>query len=319
MSVSPKSTPTSPRGKSASPSKSISPSKRKQDRPPRGRPPKRSNIFEMSESPPLHSPRVFLPSVTVQVEGHAKHTRHAPTPPPLTAAEKTCKTRSTKLAKGTKKSKAASPSFETPGTDAAARLSTSSPFLDWLDVHTDSLFKKLNSYDKEPKSEIVTNPTEIDPVRYPDPDEGIISKVHVKKYPIYAKSYVEYLLTGDAMMTVAIPVPSIRDKRVEYPLPGELVPIDTTMFPGESETDEMFMMSGALPVENVHDENATQAVMTDALLLQNLQDDFTVEITQGKMTDTLPLESIAHTMVTGPPPLENAQDEATEDTTQATS
>ena len=263
----------------------------------------------MSQSPLLHSPRVFLPSVTVQPDGYEKHTRHAPTPPPLTATENT---RRTKSAKGIKNSKAASPSFDTPGTEAAARLSTSSPFLDWLDVHTESLLKKLNSYNKEPKPEKVTDPTIIDPVRYPDPEEGIISKAHVAQYPIYAKSYVEYLLTGDAMFTVAIPVPSVRDKRVEYPLPGDISPIDTSKVPGDSETKEEFMMSGALPVENTHDDNATQAVMTGARLLRNIQDDFTVEPTQAMMTDTLPLESIAQTMMT-------VQDDATEYTTQATS
>ena len=318
MSVSPKSKPTSPRGKSASPSKSVSPSKRKQESPPRGRPPKRSNIFEMSRSPPLHSPRVFLPSVTVQPEGHAKHTRHAPSPPPLTAADRTRKTKSAKSAKGTGKSKADSPSFETPGSEAAARLSTSSPFLDWLDMHTDSFLKKLKSYNKSPKSpEKVTDPTKLDPVRYPDPEEGIISKAHVAQYPIYAKSYVEYLLTGDAMMTVAIPVPAVRDKRVEYPLPGDISPIDTTKVPRDSETNEEFMMSGALPA--VQDENATQAVMTDVHLLQDVRDDFTVEVTQGMMTDMLPLERIAQTMLTGASPLQDKQDEAIEDTTPATS
>lgn len=185
-------------------------------------------------------------------------------------------------------------------------------------MHTDSFLKKLKSYNKSPKSpEKVTDPTKLDPVRYPDPEEGIISKAHVAQYPIYAKSYVEYLLTGDAMMTVAIPVPAVRDKRVEYPLPGDISPIDTTKVPRDSETNEEFMMSGALPA--VQDENATQAVMTDVHLLQDVRDDFTVEVTQGMMTDMLPLERIAQTMLTGASPLQDKQDEAIEDTTPATS
>jgi hypothetical protein len=118
MSVSPKSKPTSPRGKSASPSKSISPSKRKQESPPHDRPPKRSNIFEMSQSPPLHSPRVFLPSVTVQLQpdGYEKHTLHA-----ARCTRQHChlslpqtilvKPKSTKSAKGTRRPTAI-PSFE---------------------------------------------------------------------------------------------------------------------------------------------------------------------------------------------------------------
>ena len=76
-------------------------------------------------------------------------------------------------------------------------------------------------------------------------------------------------------------------------------------------------MSGALPA--VQDENATQAVMTDVHLLQDVRDDFTVEVTQGMMTDMLPLERIAQTMLTGASPLQDKQDEAIEDTTPATS
>ncbi|KAF2999388.1 hypothetical protein E8E13_006635 [Curvularia kusanoi] len=250
---------------------SASPSKRRQQGSPPGRSPKRSNASQIPPLWSLNSPQGSLPH---RIRSEDQESQTSPSP---RTTENRRRANSPSSTEGT----------ESPESEAAVEPS---PFLDWLDAQMESYEKKRSHIEKIlSRRKHDPTATDIDPGRFPDRMHGLISKRRIVEYPLTVETADGGI--NSTMMTAAFRLPSVRDKRVDYPLPtgksggepvqgrlskdklsekqspGDISPENTSStsstipspvryYRNTEPHKEEYFMSGALPVESVEEDAA---------------------------------------------------------------